>query len=86
MTKAKTSESSDLEAFKALLPTLSVEEGRFALIAQGKLVDTFDTYGDAMKAGYEARGLKSFLVKQISTVEVVANFTRHIAPQWHISA
>lgn len=76
----------ELDTFKKLLPTLSGDEGRYALVADDQLLGVYDTYGDAMQAGYAQRGLDPFLVKQIASVEVVANYTRHLHPTWPISA
>lgn len=76
----------ELETYRVLLPTLTGEEGRFALIAEDKLLGVFDTYADALAAGYQRRALKPFLVKQIAAYEVVANFTRDICAPCHTSA
>lgn len=54
------------------------QEGRFILIAGDDVLGVFDTYQDALTAGYAARRLEPFLVKQISAVEGVANFSRHL--------
>ena len=66
----------ELAAYKRLLPGLISQEGKFALIANDKLLGTFDTYSDALKEGYRVRGLSTFLVKRISSVEVISFFTR----------
>jgi len=66
----------ELGTFRRILPTLSGEEGRFALIAGDELLGSYDTYADALQAGYAKRGLEPFLVKQIIAVEVAANFSR----------
>jgi hypothetical protein len=68
----------EIETFYRLRPTLVKEEGRFAVIAGDMLLGVFDTYQDALTDGYKERGLDPFLVKQISSVEAVANFTRHL--------
>ncbi len=85
MTIVKLSLDKELKTFNNLLPSLMVDEGRFALIADEELLGIFDTYGDALSAGYEKRGLEPFLVKQIATFEVVANFSRNVAAACHIS-
>ena len=73
--------SRELAAYQRLLPTLtSGSEGRFALIAGDELLGVFDTYPDALTAGYAARGLEPFLVKKISSVEVISYFTRDLRP------
>jgi hypothetical protein len=78
--------SRELKAYERLLPTLVNHEGKFALIAGAKLVGLFDTYADALAAGYTARGLKPFLVKQVSQVELVAYFTRDLGKACPTSA
>ena len=70
----------ELATYRRLLPTLAADDGRFALIAGDDLLSIFDTYTDALAEGYRVRGLESFLVKKISTVEVVAFFTRDLRP------
>ena len=75
----------ELKAYTRLLPTLAGEEGRYAVIADDAVHGVFDTYSDAMKSAYEKLGLRPFLVKQIATIEVVANFTRMLSPVCHIS-
>lgn len=66
----------ELATYKRLLPTLHDQEGRFALIAGENLLGTFDTYSDALDEGYRENGLKPFLVKRISSVEIISYFTR----------
>ena len=61
------------------MPALLLEEGNFALVGDNTLVDVFDTYGDALKAGYEKFGLRSFLVKKIGAVEQ-AHFISRLSP------
>ncbi len=85
MSAAELTLEKELETYRGLLPSLSSEEGRFALIADDKLLGIFDTYGDALEAGYRLRELKPFLVKQIATYEVIANFSRDITRTCHTS-
>jgi hypothetical protein len=66
----------ELATYKRLLPTLRDQEGRFALIAGDDLLGTFDTYSDALDEGYREKGLSPFLVKKISSVEIISYFTR----------
>src|SRR5438105_3039925 len=42
---------------------LPEQQGRFVLIRGDEVADVRDTYGDALRAGYERYGLDSFLVK-----------------------
>ena len=50
-------------------------KGRFALIKDDRLIDTFDSQADAIRAGYRQLGNEPFLVKQILSVDVPLNFT-----------
>ena len=68
----------EMKTYKALLPSLLADEGRFAVICGDKLVGIFDAYADALKAGYEHCGVKPFLVKKISSEETIAYFTRDL--------
>lgn len=69
----------ELETYQRLLSTtLAAEEGRFALIAGSDLLGVFDSYNDALTAGYKERKLEPFLVKRVATTESVAYFTRDI--------
>ncbi len=70
----------ELEVFKAKLPELTGQEGKFALVHGDKFVDVFGTYEDALKEGYKLFKLDPFLVKQIQTVERVQFITRISAP------
>lgn len=71
----------EIATYKRVLPTLTNDEGKFVLIRRDEVVDKFDSYEDALKVGYAKFGLEPFLVKQISQVEQVANFTRrYLAP------
>jgi hypothetical protein len=67
----------ELETYRVKLSSLLVNEGTFVLIHGAEVEDTFDTYGDAMKAGYRLFGLAPFLVKQIERYDVKF-FSRNI--------
>ena len=55
-------------------------EGKFVLIQDSKVIDTFGAYEDALKEGYKLFGLATpFLVKQVLGVERVQSITRHVA-------
>jgi hypothetical protein len=69
----------EVEAYNRLLPSLLSQQGRFALIQASELVGTYDTYQDALAAGYEKFKLAPFLVKQIAPAQQVAYFTRDLA-------
>jgi len=74
----------EFETFRKLLPTLSGDEGKFALIAGSKLLGKYETYADALDAGYKERVLKPFLVKKISSVEIISYFSRDFGANCHI--
>ena len=55
----------EVATYNRLLPTLMNDLGRFVLIKEDQL-DKYDTYQDALQAGYLKYGLKRFLVKQVT--------------------
>lgn len=59
----------EYQAYQAHLPKLLHQEGKFVLIHDTDVVEVYDTYKDALAAGYDKFGLKPFLVKLISPVE-----------------
>jgi hypothetical protein len=59
----------EIETYRQQLPSLLLEEGKFALIHGRELVGLFDSYQDALTAGYEKFGVQPFLVKQIKAIE-----------------
>jgi hypothetical protein len=72
----------ETETYNRLLHAeLAAEVGRFALIAEDDLLGVFDSYNDALTAGYKARQLQPFLVKKITAVEAVAYFSRDFGAQ-----
>ena len=66
----------EIETYRQQLPSLLLEEGKFALIHGRELVGIFDTYQDALTAGYEKFGIQPFLVKQIKAIEQVHFISR----------
>jgi hypothetical protein len=70
----------ELATYKARLGELKEHQGKYVLIHGDEVVDFYVAYEDAIKAGYEKFKLEPFLVKQVSAVEVVQHFTRHIVP------
>jgi hypothetical protein len=62
-------------------------EGRFVLIHGDAVAGVWDTYKDALAAGYAQFGLKPFLIKQIQGIERVLFFTRNLSvPDANIDA
>jgi hypothetical protein len=55
----------ELETYKAKLPELKENEGKFVLIHRAEVADIYGTYEDAIKEGYAKFKLEPFLVKQI---------------------
>lgn len=70
----------ELATYKAELPTLAGNEGKFVLIHSTDVIDVFGTYEDAIKEGYAKFKLEPFLVKQIHTVEQVRFISRLLDP------
>ena len=70
--------ASELATFNKLLPSWTDQSNRFAVVAGELVVGFYDTYNDALSAGYSAQGLKPFLVKQVRPVDAVVNFSRDI--------
>jgi hypothetical protein len=68
----------ELQTYKAKLPELVADEGKFALIHGESVVEVYGTYEDAIKAGYEKFKLEPFLVKQIQSVEQVQFISRFV--------
>lgn len=54
--------------------------GKFVLIGDDRVESIWDTYRDAIKAGYDKFALRPFLVKRIEAVERVHYCTRPIEP------
>jgi hypothetical protein len=70
----------ELATYQAKLPELKQHEGKYVLICEDRVADTFTSYEDALKDGYKQFGLTPFLVKQILTIEPVFYFTRPVNP------
>lgn len=68
----------ELQTYALQRASLSCEEGRFVVISGETVQGIYDTYKDALSAGYANFKLTPFLVKQINAVEVVANFSRRL--------
>jgi hypothetical protein len=71
----------ELATYEQHKEKLLAQEGRFVLIQGDEIVGIWDTYNDALEAGYEKFGLATpFLIKQVRDVEEVQFFTRYITP------
>ena len=69
----------ELKTYAEHLPELANETGKFVLIKNGDIIDTFDTYEDALKVGYSRFQLEPFMVKQITPSQQILSFTRDLA-------
>lgn len=70
----------EIETYNRKLLELRAHEGKWVLIHGETVEDTFSTYEDAVKAGYQKCGLSPFLVKQIHTIEQAQFITRLFDP------
>ena len=70
----------ELETYKNKLPELKQHEGKFVLIKGEEIIDTFTSYEDAIKEGYQRFKLEPFLVKQIQSIQQVHFISRFIKP------
>ncbi len=68
----------ELETYQRELPKLIAQEGKYVLIHGGTVAGPWDTYEDALKAGYANFSLKPFLVKKIQALEQVQFFSRDL--------
>jgi hypothetical protein len=65
----------ELATYHASLESLLEHEGKFVVIQGEMIAGTWQTYEDALKAGYDQFGLTPFMVKQILAVEPVHYLT-----------
>jgi hypothetical protein len=72
--------TTELETYNRERTRLAAEsEGKYVLIHGSEVAGVWDTYEDALKAGYQQFKLEPFLVKQIQSVDQVFYFARDIA-------
>jgi hypothetical protein len=69
----------ELETYARELPNLLANERKFVLIHGEEIAGFWDTYEDALQAGYQRFGLTPFLVKRVEGIETVQYFTRDIS-------
>ena len=62
---------------------LAESSGKFVVIHENEIAGVWDTYEDALRAGYERFKLVPFLVKRITPIEPVLNFTRDLVSCRH---
>lgn len=70
--------ATELATYERELPSLLSDEGKFVLIKGDEIAGKFDSYQDALAAGYERFKLEPFLIKQIASTGQVAYFTRDL--------
>ena len=72
----------ELETFEQhKLELLATAVGKFLLVQGDRIVGAWDTYADAIKAGYQEFGVNTpFLVKQLTRIERIQFFTRNLLP------
>jgi hypothetical protein len=70
----------ELETYEQNKENLLGKEGKFVLIHGKEIAGLWDTYEDALQAGYQQFGMKPFLVKQIQGIERVQCFSRELCP------
>jgi hypothetical protein len=68
----------ELGTYQNKLQELIPNEGKFVLIHGDQVAGIWETYEDALQAGYQRFGLEPFLVKRIQWSETIQNFTRDI--------
>ena len=72
----------ELEAYERHKDALLAQgAGKFVLIHRRDVIGTWDTYEDALKAGYDRYGVaEPFMVKCIEGLEGVQFFSRDVNP------
>ncbi len=64
----------EIETYNQLLPGLLDSQGKFVLIKGTYKIGIYDSYQDAIAAGYGKFALEPFLIKQIAPAEQVSHF------------
>lgn len=73
----------EIATYNARLTELLGQIGKHVLIVGDKVEGVFDTYKDALTAGYEIKPEGGFLVKRIAPAEQIAFFTRDLVHADH---
>lgn len=68
----------EMSTYTKELPSLLAQGGKYVLIGGSSVVGVFDTYREAMRAGYSAFKLDAFLVKQIASAQQIERITRTV--------
>lgn len=70
----------ELATYQARLPALLAHEGQWVVVHQDRVAGIWQTFEDAMRAGYKEFGLGPFMVKQIHAIEPVHHYTHELPP------
>jgi hypothetical protein len=73
----------ELATYNRKLNELLADVGRFVLIKDEDVVGIYDSYKDAVEAGYAQFKLAPFFVKQIAPVENIHFFARDLHAHHH---
>jgi len=76
--KAAMALEKELSVYDAHLIELLASEGKYVLICGEEISGVFDSYEQALDAGYQKYGLRPFLVKQINRAEPIHYFSRDL--------
>jgi hypothetical protein len=68
----------ELAVYNEHLTDLLANEGKYVVVLGEAIEGPFDSYEDALAAGYDKFGVVPFLVKQISRVEPIQYFSRDL--------
>jgi hypothetical protein len=68
----------ELAVYSENLMDLLTSEGKYVVVHGETIQGPFDTYEDALQAGYDEFGVVPFLVKRISRVEPIQYFSRDL--------
>jgi len=68
----------ELATYQRLLPQLLDDHGKHVVICRETVVGTFESYEDALAAGYARCGPDAFLVKRIEATETVYFVNRDV--------
>ena len=69
------------EAFVRVLPTiLASHAGKFALMHDSKIIEYFDTAGDAYRAGQQLFKDKPFSIQEVTETAADLGFFSHAVP------
>ncbi len=68
----------ELSVHHANLIELLANEGKYVVICGDEINGVFDSYDEALGAGYQKYGLTPFLAKQINRVEPIHYFSRDV--------